>query len=264
MGESLKDVIGRPGPRFGTYVAEFLSPGIGHILKSAGCEFVLLGMEHNGVTTETVRSVLRYMEAAGLPTIVHVPSHSPSEIARIGDLGAEGIMTPMTETAAQAAAALDAMKYPPQGRRGCGMPLGYERHGGDMAAQIAAANARTAYVPLVESAAGVRNADAIAALDGVDALWVGQLDLSISLGIPDRLDHPSFLEAARHVAEACRRHAKPAIILAADIEQAVPFQALGNDMMSFGEDALLLRDPLRDGIAGVRQRLGAGNDPAWL
>lgn len=252
----LKDLCRGSRLKLGTYVAEFLTPGIGHILKSAGCEFLLLGMEHSGFTVETVKHALRWMEAAGLPTIVHVPTQSPSDIAQICDVGAEGIMTPMTSSAEDARRAIAAIKYPPLGRRGCGMPLAYERHEGTMAEQIASANARTCYVPLIETAEGVGNAEAIAALDGVDAVWVGQLDLSISLGIPNELEHPRFLDAARHVAESTRRHGKAAAILAADEAQGVRFHAMGYDMICYGEDSWLYRDALRAGIDGLRRRLG--------
>ena len=253
---TLKELCRTKRVKLGTYVGEFATPGIGHILKSAGCEFLLFGMEHSGFTMETTKSLLRWTEAAGLPTIVHVPTQSYTDIARVCDIGAEGILTPMTATAEQARRALDAIKYPPQGRRGCGMPLAYERHQGTMAEQIAAANARTVYVPLIETAEGVGNAEAIAAVEGVDAIWLGQLDLSISLGIPYELDHPRFLDAARHVAEAGRKHGKALAILAADEAQGVRFHALGYDMLCYGEDVLLYRDALRAGIDGLRRRLG--------
>ncbi len=252
---SLKDLCRRPGLKLGTYVAEFATPGIGHILRSAGCEFLLFGMEHSGFTAETVKNALRWMEAADLPTIVHVPTQSYTDIARICDVGAEGIMTPMTASAGEARRALDAIKYPPMGRRGCGMPLAYERHGGSMAEQIAAANARTCYVPLIETAEGVENAEAIAMLDGVDAIWVGQLDLSISLGVPNELDHPRFLDAARHVAAAGRKHGKALAILAADEAQGVRFFEMGYDMICYGEDSWLYHDALRAGFEALRRRL---------
>lgn len=253
----LKALCESPGLKLGSYVAEFVTPGIGHLLRSAGCDYVLLGMEHNGLSIETIKTVLRYMEAADLPAIVHVPSQSPSDIARLCDIGAEGIMTPMTATAGQAHAALDAIKYPPLGKRGCGMPIGYERYAGNMAAQMEAANVRSVYVPLIESVEGVENAQAIAALDQVDALWVGQLDLSISLGFPDQLEHPRFLEAIEHIAVAGKQHGKKLAILASTVEQGRRFYDLGYDMICFGEDSLIYRDALSAGLAGLKTELSA-------
>ncbi len=252
---TLKELCRKQGPKLGTYVAEFATPGIGHILRSAGCEYVLFGMEHSGFSIETTKTMLRAMEAADLPVIVHVPTCSYADIAHVCDVGAEGILTPMTSTVDQARVALDAMKYPPLGKRSCGMPVAYERHKGTMIEQIAAANARTVYIPLIETAEGVENADAIAALDGVDAIWVGQLDLSISLGIPDQLDHPLFLSAIERVATAGRRHGKAMAILAATVDQGRTFYEMGYDMICFSEDTLIYRDALKVGLSELRAKL---------
>ena len=93
--------------KFGTFVVEFATPGIGHILKASGCDFVLFDLEHSGFHFETVKSVLRYFEAAGLLAIVRVPSGDYHHIARAMDMGAEGLMVPMVNDAAEARAILD-------------------------------------------------------------------------------------------------------------------------------------------------------------
>ena len=84
--------------KFGHFIVEFATPGIGHILKSAGCDFVLFDLEHSGFGFETVKSAIRYFEAADLPAIVRVPSQDYHHIARAMDMGAEGLMLPMVGT----------------------------------------------------------------------------------------------------------------------------------------------------------------------
>src|SRR5579871_5317625 len=91
----LKDFAATTSPTFGHFIVEFATPGIGHILKSAGCDFVLFDLEHSGFGIETVKSAMRYFEAADLPAIVRVPSKEYHHIARALDAGAEGIMLPM-------------------------------------------------------------------------------------------------------------------------------------------------------------------------
>jgi len=91
----LKAMASTKAPKFGTFIVEFATPGIGHILKSAGCEFVLFDLEHSGFGFETVKSAIRYFEAAALPAIVRVPSREYHHIARAMDMGAEGLMLPM-------------------------------------------------------------------------------------------------------------------------------------------------------------------------
>src|SRR6266851_8496234 len=91
----LKKLAGNKRPKLGHFIVEFATPGIGHILKSAGCDFVLFDLQHSGFHFETVKSAIRYFEAADLPAIVRAPSREYHHIARALDMGAEGIMLPM-------------------------------------------------------------------------------------------------------------------------------------------------------------------------
>src|SRR3974390_2215911 len=121
--QGLKELAGNKAPKFGHFVVEFATPGIGHILKSAGCDFVLFDMEHSGFGFETVKSAIRYFEAADLPVIVRVPSKEYPHIARAMDMGAEGLMVPMVGSAAEAAHIVNSMKYLPQGGRGVALQV---------------------------------------------------------------------------------------------------------------------------------------------
>src|SRR5690242_2432862 len=114
----LKAMAGKKKAKFGHFVVEFATPGIGHIMKSAGCDFVLFDLEHSGFGYETVKSAMRYFEAADLPAIVRAPSKEYHHIARACDMGAEGLMLPMVSGAKEAQHILDCMKYTPDGKRG--------------------------------------------------------------------------------------------------------------------------------------------------
>ena len=91
---SLKQMARTKDLKVGHFIVEFATPGIGQILKAAGCDFALLDTEHSGFGIDTVKQVLRYMQAADLPTIVRVPSREYHHIARAADAGAEGVMLP--------------------------------------------------------------------------------------------------------------------------------------------------------------------------
>src|SRR5579884_3941773 len=99
----------------GHFLVEFVTPGIGHMLKNAGCEFTVIDMEHSAFGYETVKAGLRFCEAADLPAIVRTPSRDYHHIARACDCGAEGIMLPMVGSAAEARQILDAIKYHAEG-----------------------------------------------------------------------------------------------------------------------------------------------------
>src|SRR6204780_5803570 len=105
----LKELAQTKTPKFGPFVVDFATPGIGHILKSAGCDFVLFDLEHSGFGFETVKSAIRYFEAADVPVIVRVPSKEYHHIARAMDMGAEGLMLPMVGTPDEARQIVHAM-----------------------------------------------------------------------------------------------------------------------------------------------------------
>src|SRR3954462_14988026 len=88
--------------KVGHFIVEFTTPGIGYMLKNAGCDFVLFDTEHSGFHHETIKSALRYFEAGGVPAIVRVPSKEYHHIARAADMGAEGIILPMVNDVAEA------------------------------------------------------------------------------------------------------------------------------------------------------------------
>src|SRR5260370_38717645 len=111
-------------------------------------------------------------------------------------MGAEGIMIPMVSTAAEAKAVVNCAKYYPDGRRGVALGVAHDAYGqGPVPEKLAAANERTTLFCQIETAEGAENADKIAAVDGIDCLWIAHFDLSGSLGIPAQFDHPSFLTA---------------------------------------------------------------------
>jgi 2-keto-3-deoxy-L-rhamnonate aldolase RhmA len=256
---SLKEMAGDKGIKLGHFVVEFATPGIGHILKAAGCDFALFDLEHSGFSYETVKSGLRYFEAADLPAIVRVPSREYHHIARAMDMGAEGIMLPMVGTAEEAREILNAVKYHPAGRRGVALQVAHDRYRpGTVADKFAAANKRSTFFCQIETAEGVRNADAMAAIDGVDCLWVGHFDLSVSLGIPGQFDHPDFKAAIDQTVAAARKHGKSLGRLVQSVEAGVELYGAGFDFICYSGDAWVLQSALSDAVGRVREGVKAG------
>jgi 2-keto-3-deoxy-L-rhamnonate aldolase RhmA len=207
--QGLKELAGTKAPKFGHFIVEFATPGIGHILKSAGCDFVLFDLEHSGFGFETVKSAIRYFEAADLPVIVRVPSKEYHHIARAMDMGAEGLMLPMVGNVGEADQILNSMKYTPDGGRGVALQVAHDRYRpGSVVDKFLASNRRSTFFCQIETADGVESADAIAALPGVDCLWVGHFDLSVSLKVPGEFNSKIFTDAIAHVCAAARRHGK--------------------------------------------------------
>ena len=249
----LKAMAGHRKLKLGHFIVEFATPGIGYILKNAGCEFALLDTEHSGFHHETIKSVLRYFEAARLPAIVRVPSKSYHHVARALDMGAEGLMIPMVGSAEEARGILDSMKYTPHGLRGVALGIAHDSYaGGAVLDKLAAANARTTFFAQIETAAGVENAEAIAAVEGVDCLWVGHFDLSCSLGIPGQFEHKKFKGAVARVLAACAKHGKAAGRLVPDVASGVALNKDGFDFICYSGDVWALQAAVKAGLDEIR------------
>jgi len=252
--QSLKQMAQTRTAKFGHFVVEFATPGIGHILKSAGCDFVLFDLEHSGFGFETVKSAIRYFEAADLPAIVRVPSREYHHIARAMDMGAEGMMLPMVGNPDEVRQILDAIKYHPAGRRGVALQIAHDRYRpGPVADKFVAANSRSTFFCQIETAEGVENADALAAIDGVDCLWVGHFDLSVSLGVPGDFGHPTFTDAIDKVVAATKKHNKALGRLVPTVEQGVELFAQGFDFICYSGDVWVLHNALAEAIGRLRE-----------
>jgi len=253
---NLRSLIGTPGIRIGTFLFEFATPGIGQILKSAGADYAVLDMEHTGFSFETVRQVVRYCQAGELPLIVRVPSQQRSHVSRALDAGADGIMVPIVSSVEQAKAVLDAAKYWPDGTRGVAMGLAHERYavrGEPLLSRFAEQNARTAIILQIEDPRGVAAAGDIAALPGVDMLWLGHNDLSVVLDKPGAFDDPEFVKAEQATIAAARKHRKSLGRLAVDAAQAAQFAQQGYDFISLSSDVWLLQQAFAGGVGFIRR-----------
>ena len=241
---------------FGTMVFEFFTPGMPQIVKAAGAEFILFDMEHSGVTIETLKGQIAACRGIGLVPMVRVPALQYHFIARCLDMGAMGIMVPMVESAAQAREIVSATRYPPAGRRGAAFGMAHDDYeAGSVPDKMAAANERTLVMALVETIAGVAAVDEIAAVDGIDVVWMGHFDLTSFMGIPGQFDHPDYLRAVNAIVQSARRHSKVAGMLAADENWARDYLAKGFRMIAYGVDHLLFQRALADGLSHARDML---------
>ena len=252
---SLREMMQSGEPKFGTFVVEFATPGIGHILKNAGCDYAFFDLEHSGFSIETLKSVLRYVEAAGLPVIVGLPSKDVHAISRVLDMGAEGVISPMIESAEEARAAVARMKYAPHGARAVAAGVAHDRWGARPLGETMAAAEQAVYFAKVETVRGVEAIEAIAALDGVDGLWIGHGDLSVSLGHPGEFDHPDFRAACERVIAAAQANSKPLGRLVDTVEEGLALCRAGFSFIGYSGDAWILREGLGAAIGEMRRGL---------
>jgi len=249
----VKRAIAGGGRSFGTMVFEFDTPGIGRLAAGAGAEFVIYDMEHTGWSIQTIRELIATTRSADIVPMVRVPATEYHLLSRPLDVGAMGLMVPMVESVEQARAIAAFAKYPPVGRRGAAFGVAHDDYaGGDIVEKMRSANEETLLIAQIETAAGVEACEAIAAVDGIDVLWIGHFDLSNSLGLPGQFDHPDYLGAVERVLAACRSHGKAAGIMAGDLVMGRAALAEGFRIVAYGGDLWIYQNALRQGLDALR------------
>ena len=146
------------------------------------------------------------------------------------------------------------MKYHPLGKRGVGLQMAHDNYrSAPVADALRAANDRTLVICLIETAEGAANVDAIAGVAGVDALWVGHFDLSVSLGIPGEFQHPKFAAAMDAIIAAAKKHGRSLGRLVPTVEQGISFHKQGFDFICYSGDVWVLRDGLSAANKAIRE-----------
>ena len=241
----------------GHMLVQFNTRGMAKILEAADVDFAVIDMEHGSFNIAEFADMVAWLKATPVSPFVRVAAPDYHLIARVLDVGAQGILVPNVRSADEARAIVDAARYPPLGRRG--LHFGGESSdfkAVDGAAHVQEANDNITVVCMIESPDGVDDLEGIAGTPGVDALWVGHWDLSNFMGIPGAFHDKRFIDAVEKVVEAASRHGIAAAIQPASPEQLREFLDLGFNVISYGADFSLYQEALTRGIAEVRSQAG--------
>jgi 2-keto-3-deoxy-L-rhamnonate aldolase RhmA len=242
------------GSAFGVMAFDFFTPGLAPVLAEAGAEFVLLDMEHSGVSIDTIKAQIAFAHGAGIVPMVRVPSCVYHLIAPVLDAGALGIMAPMIETRQQAEELAAACRYRPAGRRGLAFGIAHDHYAGGAAAmKMRAANDAILSIALIESARGVANAGEILSTPGIDLGWLGHYDLSDSLGCPEAFDDPRYHDAEERLLAAARATSKPLGWLVANGNAARAALVRGFKCICIGHEVAVLRVALAREFTAARE-----------
>jgi 2-keto-3-deoxy-L-rhamnonate aldolase RhmA len=219
----------------------FLSLGsalTSEIMGSAGYDWGLIDLEHGAGSEADALGQMQGLAAAGTIAIVRVESNERQRVHRVLDFGAHGVMFPRIDTAADAVKAVAAMRYPPAGVRGVAFSNRSCGYGSNFRPYLTSTNLLT--VIQIETQTAIDNVQEIAAVDGVDVLFVGPWDLSHSLGVLGDFEHPAFKAAVDQTVRAARAHGKALGILLPSAGELGRFHALGFRFIASGSDAVLL------------------------
>jgi 4-hydroxy-2-oxoheptanedioate aldolase len=216
------------------------------IAGNSGFDWVVLDMEHGMGANDSLLYQLQALSGTSASPIVRVAQNDPVLIKRALDLGPAGIMAPMVNNAEDAERVVRAMRYPPQGIRGVTPYTRPADFGREFPKYFAAANDDLICLVQIETQEGVENADQIAAVDGVDVLFIGPLDLTVGLGIMKQFDHPTYRAAVEKIVSACRKAGKVSGIILLDVEVPEDTVADGFTFIGRASDGSILAAALSE------------------
>ncbi len=196
----------------GIFINEFRSANIGVLLDMVGYDFAVFDMEHCTFSPTELSLIIPGFKSCRCRPLIRVPAVRREFFQAPLDLGIAGIIVPMVETPDDVREAAAMMKYPPLGRRGlsfCCPHCQFENHEEDRDFYTQKANADLTLIIQIETAKGLANLESILSVPGIDVVFIGNADLSISLGKPNKLESGPVHDAVRHILQTARKHGIP-------------------------------------------------------
>jgi 4-hydroxy-2-oxoheptanedioate aldolase len=195
----------------------------------SGMDYVIIDKEHSPIAVETAADMIRAAEAKDLTPFVRIKEISRSSVLKLLDLGAKGLIVPAVNGVEDVKKLVEYSKYPPVGNRGMAMGRGSDFGLGalPLPEHWAQHNRETLMIPMCETVGFLEHVEEIAAMDGVDGIFIGPCDLSIALGKPGEFDDPSVNAAFQRVVDACKAEGKFCLIYAPNTSLAERFIKMG-------------------------------------
>jgi 4-hydroxy-2-oxoheptanedioate aldolase len=249
MGKTLRELWDGTEATVGGWCS-IPSPFSAELMGRCGFDWVCIDTQHGVIGYDQMMPMLQALSITATPAFVRVPWNQPDHIMKALDAGAQGVIVPMVSTEEDAKAAVAAAKYPPVGMRSWG-PIRAALDVPDYSPETA--NRRTIVAVMIETPGGVENLDAILAVPGVDAVYVGPSDLALGHGMtptlaPTDLDHVRLIET---IVDRCRAHGIVAGIHCDSVETVRRWHARGYGMFTVGSDAALMRGAATAAVAGA-------------
>lgn len=226
---------------------------VAEIIACTDFDWVVIDNEHGPHNLQDIIACLRAIAPYRSAPIVRPVNDDPALLKKLCDIGVQSFLVPMIDTAEQAAAVVRSIKYPPAGGRGLGTSMARAARWNMVDNYIGSADDEMCVVVQVETVQGMRNVEAIAAVDGVDAIFIGPSDLAASMGHIGQLDHPHVVDAVRCGIQAARSANKFAGLLCLDETSVGHYVDYGANFVGVGVDTLLLGNAARTLINKYRQ-----------
>ena len=249
---AFKHLLGAAGghPPVGTWISS-ASSLVAEAVAHAGFDWSVLDMEHSPLDMMDLVHLLQALSGSRMVPVVRVPWNDKVTIKRVLDAGATPLLVPFVQNAEEAARAVSAARYPPEGVRGMSS-TGRASRFGTVANYLRTANRDIAVIAQIETVQAVAELEAIADVPGVDAIFLGPADLSASMGHVGQLMHPDVLDLMGEVVHRCRALGKPVGAIGATPQAVAQYRALGFDFVAVGSDLGLLIQGAQAVISSLR------------
>jgi len=249
---SFKQLLKASGahPPVGTWIGS-ASPLVAEAIGCVGFDWGLVDMEHAPLDVPGLVHMLQALAATKMLPVVRVPWNDAVMVKRVLDAGATTVMFPFIQSEDEARRAVAATRYPPEGIRGMAGTTRAARFG-TVPNYFRTANQNVGVIVQIETPQAVEQVDAIAAVDGVDALFVGPADLSAALGHIGEITHPSVIGLMSRAVQRCKAIGKPVGTLGSSAEAVAQYRAIGFDYVAVSSDIGLMMRGARDAIAALR------------
>lgn len=240
-------------PKIGLWLA-CGNPYMASLVGQAGFDWLLIDAEHGPNDLRSILAQLQVLEASPSKIVVRPASADAIQLKALLDIGVQNLLIPMVETAQQAEAIVAATRYPPQGKRGMGAGIGWASRFGTETDYVRRAHEELAIIVQAETIKSKSNLSEIAAIEGIDGLFIGPADLAADLGHTGNINHPDVLRAIEEMIRTIVAAGKPAGILTFDqqlnercIEWGATIVAVGADIPQFMSSLISLRTAYRPG-----------------
>jgi 2-keto-3-deoxy-L-rhamnonate aldolase RhmA len=253
LANRVKEMLARGEPTVGHWLS-LASPALAELLASFGMDWLMLDTEHGPASYETVEDIIRAVRPTPAVPLVRVHDGQHSTIKKVLDRGAMGVLVPLVESAEQARAIVAACKFPPEGTRGIAGTRA-SRFGLDLKAYVESWNRDVIVGVQIETRPGVEQVEAIAAVPGIDLLFVGPNDLSAGLGVFQQFERPEFRQAVERIRRAADARGLATGYMAFDAASTVQKVEEGFRFVAVGTDARLLAAAAQQTYGEIRRRL---------
>lgn len=255
LNKSLKQRIRNREFTLGSWIT-MTDPSVVEIMAAQGFDWLVVDMEHSAITLDIAQNLIRVIALFGASPLVRVGKNDATLIKRAMDVGAHGVIVPMVNSSEDARAAVEAVRYPPNGKRGAGLGRA-QGYGFSFDDYLGWNRDESIVIVQVEHVDAVMNLNSILDVDGVDGFIVGPYDLSGSLGHPGEFDHPRVKEALQQVmAEAKRRNALAGFhVIPPDAEEVMKKHQEGYRFVGVSLDTMYLGLMCRNAIEAIRSQM---------